>query len=510
MTAAAPAPTAPTGKPPRDHLALGLTLAVVAFAAAVRLLYPPDPNIDWLTTVARIVANGGRLGRDIVETNPPMAVWIQLPAVIIERWTGWAAETVQIWLVFTLALAMAEHLTRRLASLGAATRFDRPILHAVLLLFPLSAFAEREHVGLILVAPLLGLTLARAAGRSAATSDIVIAGLAAGIAAMIKPQFALPTLLLAVYVALRFRAPLKLLLPEFLLAGGLTLAYAGAVVVLVPDYVRDVLPAVLDVYRPVKYGLGAMLLSLKAAEWLAVVAALAWLMRRRLAQPETAVWLVASAGFLVAFLEQGRGWPYHVYPAAALAAVAMLRAAPAALTSGDPRQRVPAIIGILACLMPVPNLGFFPYPNHDIVAAIRAARPRPTIAAISMDLTPGHPITTDVGGLWVGTHSSRWLTVYAGMRKAMTADPEIIARCDAWMAYDRAATNRDLAEKRPDIVLVGTGDRDWHRWIAADPETARLMANYRLLARQAISPADANRFEAVEAWIRADLVTAAR
>jgi hypothetical protein len=495
---------------PRDPAAAALTLAVLVVAAAIRVVYPPDPNIDWLTTVARIVANGGRLGRDIVETNPPMAVWIQLPAVVIERWTGWAAETVQIWLVFALALAVAEHLPRRLASLNVAARFDRPILYAVLLLFPLSAFAEREHVGLILVAPLLGLTLARAAGRPVTAAEIGLAGIAAGIAAMIKPQFALPTLLLATYLAVRCRAPLKLLLPEFVLAGALTLAYAGAVVLFVPDYVRDVLPAVLDVYRPVKYGLGTMLLSLKSAEWLAVVAVLAWLTRRRLAQPQTAVWLVASAGFFVALLEQGRGWPYHVYPAAALAAVAMLRAAAVPLTSGDPWQRVPAVVGLLACLMPVPNLSFFPYPSHDIVAAIRAARPRPTIAAISMDLTPGHPITTDVGGRWVGTHSSRWLTVYAGLRRQMTSDPEILARCDAWMAYDRAAANRDLAEKRPDIVLVGTGDRDWHAWIAADPETARLMAGYRLLARQAISPADANRFEAVEAWIRADLVTAAR
>lgn len=495
---------------PRDPIAAALTLAVLAVATTIRVVFPPDPNIDWLTSVARIVANGGRLGRDIVETNPPMAVWIQLPAVVVERWTGWAAETVQIWLVFALALAAAEHLTRRLANLDAATRFDRPILHAVLLFFPLSAFAEREHVGLILLAPLLGLTFARAAGRPAAASEVVLAGLAAGIAAMIKPQFALPTLFLAAYLALRFRAPTKLLLPEFLLAGGLTLAYAGAVVVFVPDYVRDVLPAVLDVYRPVKYGLGTMLVSLKTAEWLAVVAVLAWLTRRRLAAPETAVWLVASAGFLVAFLEQGRGWPYHVYPAAALAAVAMLRAAPAALASGEALQRVPAVIGLLAALMPVPNLGFFPYPSQDIVAAIRAARPRPTIAAIAMDLTPGHPITPESGGRWVGTHSSRWLTVYAGLRRQMTSDPEILARCDAWMAYDRAVANRDLAEKRPDIVLVGTGDRDWHAWIAADPETERLMSAYRLLARQPISPADANRFEAVEAWIRADLVTAAR
>lgn len=501
--AAAPPPARP------DHLAGALAGLAVAIAAAIRLLFPLDPNIDWLTSVARAVRAGAALGRDIVETNPPMAVWLQTPAVAVEALTGWPAETVQVWLVLALGLVVAEHLVRRLAALDAATRFDRAIILALFLAAPLSAYAEREHVATLLVVPLIALTLRRAAGWSAPAHEIVVAGLAAGLAAMVKPQFALPTLALAAFLALRRRSLRPFVLPEYLLAAAATLVYAGAVVIVVPHYVRDVLPLVLDIYRPVKHALPTMLANIKLIEWGAALAVLLWLERRDIAAPATGPFVAASAGFLVAFLEQGRGWPYHAYPAAALLAIAMARAVPAALASGDPKRRVPAVAGLLACLMPWPNMGFFVYPSGDITAAIRAAKPRPTIASLSMDLTPGHPITTDTGGRWVGTHSSRWITVYADLRQRLTSDPAIQARCDQWAAFDRAAANRDLATRRPDIVLVGYGGRDWHAWIAADPETARLMSAYRLLYRQPIAAGDENRFEAVEAWIRADLVTAA-
>lgn len=497
-------------KPRADRAAITGAVLVLLAAALIRVIFPLDPNIDWLTSVARVVADGGRLGREIVETNPPMAVWLQMPAVLIERFTGWRAETVQICLVFALGVAAAEGLVRRIADLGGAMRFDRALIYTAFLAAPLTAYGEREHIAMLLTVPAIALTMRRAAGFGAPVGEIAVAGLAAALAAMVKPQFALPVMALAVLLCARRRSLLPLVLPEYLLAAAATLAYAAAVVVLVPAYVSDVLPVVLEIYRPVKRGIAAMLGNMATLEWLAALAALAWLTRRRLTEAVTAPFVAASAGFFIAFLEQGRGWPYHAFPAAALIALAVLRAAPAALASGVPVRRIAAVAGILACLMPLPNLGFFIHSPNDIVAAIRAARPAPRIVAITTDLTPGHPITTDSGGRWVGTHSSRWITVYAESRRRMSNDPEVIARCEMWQAFDRAAVNRDLAERRPDIVLVGHGGRDWHAWIAADPETARLMSNYRLLARQPIRPGEETRFEAVEAWIRVDLVTAAR
>lgn len=494
----------------RDPVAAGLAVATLIAAAAIRLVFPPDPNIGWLTSVARAVRDGARLGRDIVETNPPMAVWLQTPAAVAERLTGWPAEGLQTWLVFLLGLAVAEHLARRLVVLGGATRFDRALLYAVLLALPLGAFAEREHVALLLVVPAVALAMARAAGRAVETEEILLAGLAAALAAMVKPHFALPTLLLAVFLCARRRSALPLFLPEFIVAAAATLAYAAAVVLFVPAYVADVLPVVFDVYRPVKHGAVALFTSGEAIGWAVALAALAVLTGRRLAAPTIAPLVAASLGFFVAFAEQGRFWPYHAFPALALLALALARAAADALTGDDARRRIVAVAGLLALAVPLPNLGLIPRADADLVAAIAAARPRPTLLALSADLTPGHPITTETGGRWVGTHSSRWITVYADLRKRQTDDEAIRARCDAWIAFDRAAANRDLAERRPDIVLVGTGGRDWHAWIAADPETARLMSAYRLLHRQPIAAGDENRFEAVEAWIRSDLVTAAR
>lgn len=492
-----------------DALARACAGLALVLAVALRLILPLDPNIGWLTSVARAVWTGAALGRDIVETNPPMAVWLQTPAVAIEAATGWPAETVQVWLVFALGFAVAEHLVRRLAALDAANRFDRAIAYAVLLAAPLSAFAEREHVGLLLIVPILALTLRRAAGWSAPAGEIVIAGLAAGLAAMVKPHFALPTLALALVLALRRRSPWPLVLPEFVLAALATLAYAGAVLVFLPHYVGDVLPLVLDIYRPVKLGPAALLTGVEAVGWIVALAAFAGFVGRDIGAATVAPFVAAAIGFFVAFVEQGRFWPYHAFPGLALLALAVLRAAPPALTGTVPARRLMAVTALLGLAVPLPNLGHVVAANADLIAAIRAAKPRPTLLALTADLAPAHPIVTRAGARWVGTHSSRWITVYAELRKRLTTDAAIRARCDQWAAFDRAAANRDLERRRPDIVLIGAGRRDWHAWIAADPETARLMAAYRPLWRPAASARADDAAEAVEAWIRADLITAA-
>ena len=73
------------------------------------------------------------------------------------------------------------------------------------------------------------------------------------------------------------------------------------------------------------------------------------------------------------------------------------------------------------------------------------------------------------------------------------------------MVLDRQVTNADLA-KRPDVVLVGLGPYDWKTWINADPETARLMSGYVLVATDTMTPQKRKTYEGVEAWVRRDLV----
>ena len=487
------------------HLA---NIVMVFAAIAIRLSVPIDANIDWLMTNCRRFLAGAHLYKDIVETNPPMAIFIYLPAAVVERFTGWPAEGVYTVMVLAAAITSALVFCRLVRPLVPDPRTWRVLEAAVLfalVVAPLSAFGEREHAALILTLPILGLAARRAAGLHVAVPVLVMTGLAAGIAPMIKPHFALGIVAAYLFMAIRRRNLLLLAAPEAVLAAAAVAVYAGLVAHFIPAYGHEVMPLLFDLYQPLGLPLAERLLSFKTLAWTASVICLGAGIRGRLFEPVTGTLVAASAGFLLVLILQGRDWPYHAYSAVALMFMAVPPAILPALLSGDPKQRVPAIAAAVAACVHLGYFTGFGYGGSGVVAPIRAAVTAPTIMSISFDLTPGHPITTQTHGTWVGIYSSRWITVNASYLRTTTHDPVRLARLERWLAYDRAVTNRDLA-KRPDIVLVGLGPFGWQDWIAADPTTQRLMAGYVPLARDELTPKQRERYEGIAAFIRRDLV----
>lgn len=469
---------------------------MIAAAAAMHTLLPLDTDIYWLCSVCRRVLTGAVLYRDIVETNPPMAVWIYLPAVWIEQVTALPAEAAVVVMVLIGGAASALAFAR-LAGFGLRGRW---LALAVMLLAPLSAFAEREHIAMILMLPVLGVCVRRARGEPIPVWAIVMCGALAGIAPMIKPHFALG--LGAAYIALATvrRDWKSLFAPEIVLAAALAVAYAAAVASWMPVYAHDVMPLLFDVYRPMRKPLAAVLLSPQVVTWVIAVACL-WSLGRRF-DSATIVLLAASAGFLAGFIEQGRGWAYHALPALSVLILAVGAAAGPWLTT---EKRLRALIALAAAVSGLAGAAVFTYPARGVAPVIRSLVRHPTVMSITADQAPGHPIATLVHGTWVGTYSSRWITANSRALLDQERDPGRRARLQAWQAFDRAAANRDLT-KRPDVVLVGLGPYDWHGWIDADPRTKQLMAEYVLVAKDEMTPQKRNTYEGVEAWVRRDLV----
>lgn len=479
----------------------GWPLAVIALAVVIRLFAPLDPNIDWLISNNRAFLHGAALYHDIVETNPPMAVFIYLPAALVEHWTGWAAEAVFTVMVLLAGMASAVFFSR---SLKSDSRWTLPVTLFVVLIAPLSAFGEREHVATILMLPLFGVLIRRASGEASGWPAIIASGLLAGMAPMIKPYFALGIITACLWLAFRRRNLRGLFAPEAMIAAAMTLMIAALVWLYLPAYPREVLPLLMDVYAPLRRPLGDFIWSTNVQACVIAVILLYLAMRGRRAEPLTGVLLAGAAGFFIAFLIQGRGWSYHAWPAVALLMLAAVSAVP--MVKG--RERIYALSAVVAALFNLTTYMYFPgagYGGVRLVTPIRAAVKAPSVMSITSDLTPGHPITADVGGSWAGTYSSRWITVNAGRLLARHPDAETRARLESWLAYDRRITNHDLATRRPDIVLVGIGGRDWRKWIAADTETARLMADYRPLAADTLTPAQKDKYEPVMAYIRKDL-----
>ena len=484
-------------------LAAGMTL----FAVLQQCLGHHNADNSWLIDVCEKMLDGARPYVDVIETNPPAAFLLYMPAVALARLVGLPAEFVVSACVFAGAFAsfaLAGRVARaagliataELAVLGNAAVF-------ALVLTPGFSFAEREHIAALSILPALAVYAARAGGRPVARGRALAAGLLAGLAMSIKPHFAL-AVLAPLSVALVWRRSLR---PAFgienFAAAGVVLCYVAVTFLWFPDFFT-VLPSILDAYVPVKEPLADLLLEPWFLVNLALLAAVALALSRGGADARILVLASASAGFLGAFLVQGKGWVNHGLPGVALAFLALALALAPSLASGLRHKSwaglrrvalfvaAPAAVGLPILFGTIIQITMHEeYPG--LTEAVRRHAPaRPKIIAVSGELDLGHPLTRRVGGVWAGSPHSLWLMLSA--RVLIDWKRGDAARLAAYEDSDARMFARDMRENRPDIVLVGEGERVRgmlrHPAIAgalADFEIAETVSGVAVMARKAVA-----------------------
>src|ERR1700694_6056243 len=84
-------------------LAWLLIALVFAVAILLRQIVPLNTDVSWLLTIGERVLDGQRLYVDIVEINPPMAVFAYLPGIAVARALGVDPKNVTDALIMMLA-----------------------------------------------------------------------------------------------------------------------------------------------------------------------------------------------------------------------------------------------------------------------------------------------------------------------------------------------------------------------------------------------------------------------
>ncbi|MFS8113437.1 hypothetical protein QD460_17075 [Rhizobium jaguaris] len=450
-------------------------------------------DTSWLITEAERVLNGERLYVDVIDNNPPFSIWLFLPAIMLSRWVGFAPE-IGMYLYTCLAvivgLGLSALIVRRagFAENHALLRL-LPLFVALFMIFPGNAFTERDQVGTVLFLPLLALMALRADTTRRVAPGIALivgAGLCGSVLVLVKAYYVVAYIAPALYVAWRRRNPWLLLAPENCIVGTIGVVYVALVFLLTPEFIRDLLPQVVDVYMkmgdPVRVALSYGPLYLLIVLLLRVVAPKAPV------TPLCAVTLLASLAAVAPLIYQGKGWAYHAFAAISLAFVAVL--CRIAASSGWRYNR--ETLGratLCAIVVAFAWLPFLPTqkPADAFVAAVKAAsKGEPTLGVIGSDIAAAHPLARIVGARFLSANNSDWFGALAYvLAEEASAKGEVAdatryqKRSDAYLDAKYA----EFASYNYDLIVIQQDEPLWTDHVLGQPRFAAVLSAYHPVAK---------------------------
>ena len=506
-------------------------VTAVALACALQMRFGAFGDVSWMLTICEKWLGGGAPYVDFVETNPPAAIALYLPATLVGHALGVRPEATVVafgLLCGGAALAYAAAILRAAGLFMGRQGVALVVAVAAIAILPGRTFDERDFFVALMMAPPLALWSARAAGLKTTLRDALACGALLGLAIAIKPPYGAIVLAIAPYLWARVGLRCVLTAADLWTAGGLVVLYAIAVTAFFPAYVHDVIPTLATAYVPVREPLADLLANAGTIGVIALLGVSVFLLREKALEPFYFILLLAALGALAAFFVQGKGWLYQALPAEMIAtilagltlqgqALSARRLAAAAVAAGivyalgalqwAPPLPTALLVAALAHLATAPRaealdarlngvaemalatlvgaLGAYdamPFPGADeaFTQTLRALAPHPTIAAIAPGLGTGFPLTRQVDGVWIMRRQGMLMT--AGARFLLSRHLGDVAGLHAVIDEDKAAAVADIVQEKPDAILVSRINPAFHDWALADPDVARALEGYRLIA----------------------------
>ncbi|MDE1154491.1 MAG: hypothetical protein PW735_02045 [Acidobacteriaceae bacterium] len=292
---------------------------------AALLAYLPAAGHDqlWLLYVATHILHGEKLyGPTLLESNPPLIVWLSLLPAWIAQLLSIESSTVGKALVLALQAGIASLSLRLLRLQG---RVLSPTQRAALLfvflvvfnVLPARDLGQRDYLLALLTLPYVLATASNATRADLPSTLLAVLGFA------LKPQQALVPLVLETYLLLQTRSlrPLRRAAPwAFLLGAAL---YFLLIQTLTPAYLTHVLPLLRETYWAFGHRTLPQLLLDALELHLLLAAVLLLYVRSRTRTPQATSLLLASLAATCGYYLQGTGWYYQQLPALTFSSLAL-------------------------------------------------------------------------------------------------------------------------------------------------------------------------------------------
>ncbi len=443
---------------------------LVAGGLLLRWFENPESDIAGNVLFAQMVLEGARPHVDLHDANPPLAFYLYVPAVLIESLTGLRAETAAHLVTTVLIIGsvlLGEALLRDEREDAVFRAHRIAALLIVMVWMPSSTFSQRDHIAFVVMWPLLAAFMRRSEGEAVPVAAALAAGLLAPIGFALKPHLVLGPAFAFLVVLLHRRSLRPFASPEVagaVLSGlvlGLWMPAAHR------TYFVDTLPIALEVYAPIT----TPRFLIRGGALLGVIGLTILVARRRRGSP--GILAAAAAGFAVAYLMTGKGWPYQGIPALSAGLLALLL----------PIRREPSDKGLLLASagLAMTAAAFASWqPVYDETlaeTARRTAPPNPVIGHLSFEMSLMHPLIRNIGGTLGNPSLLLWRTWGANYGLARTTDPEKIARLDAHRRAEAKQVAEAWARRPPDLIIMLDG-YDWKEWASESPTLLDLLAEY--------------------------------
>ncbi|HET7603852.1 MAG TPA: hypothetical protein VFK36_12590 [Gemmatimonadales bacterium] len=481
-----------------------LVLAVAGVISEFRNPVGGDPA-SLLYGAGRIL-DGARLYTDLIDLNPPFTFLFHTLPVAVSRVLR--LETILCFRVFVCGLVVLSGVTL-LATLRRAP-VSAGTWHALVAAFLLGSlglvvgfFGEREHIQLVLVFPYLALASLRALGFKPSRTLVITCGVLAGIGLALKVTAGMVPVLVAatLWIGARIRSDESLVaLATLAAATGLGLLWA-------PGYLHTV-----EQFGGFYHGFALVpatrLLLSPGMVWPLLVAPLLLLialpvMRFHLG---ALAWFAAIAGFALSVTVQGKGFPYHYYPARVgtltviLLALASTRDPRPATLRRDALRRalagaallaiaaIPVVVAWARFRAPMRVVDDF---SENAYRMLESAPSGTTVAIHSSRLGDPFPLVLIQGLKMTGRFPHLWFlypydssAVYRGRGVRPYAD-SMLTPVERELRRDVA---EDLARDQPALLLVRDPGRDRVvlRYLCDDSLYRRAASSYQLAASDTV------------------------